>query len=832
MKKFSNYLTLLLLIFVGIPLTIVAVSFYTILSSSIEHEHFNKVKTKQVEISKELIFRMTAVESATHMMSEFNAIRVNLLLGMNRNVEKAMQKTFPGKASTHFFVMTPEDFTFIPKLPEFFLGLKSALMHNGGLKKKHLKLHSYKGQFFSIFATPILKEDGKLLGTAVGIYNISKDDALWKKFGPGNELIINYADRSYDLRTNALYAGQNFRAVSNSPENIVIPLEEFSELFFKASTKPVSKLKMFWFYVLLAHCGVIFVFTFGVAFFIARKVADPLADIGQQAASIADNQTDALLKKDGIKFTEFQILIDAFNALLVNLVEAREKLLEQSEDRYKTLALSSLSGVWHMSTRGETIFVNPAMCEMLEIRDEDELKGKTYHSFFTSDSLDILQKERAKLVNGVSSSYEVEIIGKHGRKRNVIISGAPLFSDDGKLESLIGTFTDITEFKKLQIKYTRAQKMEALGLLAGGVAHDLNNILCGIVSYPELILMDLPEDSNLRKKIRTIEVSGKKAAAVVADLITVARGVASEKEVLNVNAIIETFLTSPECDKILQFNPGVEINQNFSKDLLNVIGSSVHLGKVIMNLVANAAEAIEGHGTVSVSTENVHLDRTVKGYDNVKIGDYVVIRISDDGPGISVEDLNRIFEPFYSKKVMGRSGTGLGLAVVWNTIQDHRGYIDVNSSDRGTIFNIYLPVSRKKLSESEKTVKLDDIKGNGEKIIVIDDVIEQREVATTLLERLGYCIESVDSGENAIKYLKTNKVDLLILDMIMDPGINGLETYERIIKTHPGQKAIIASGFAETDDVKKTQRLGAGQYIKKPYTLEKIGIAVKDELKK
>jgi len=831
-NKFSNYLTLLLLTFVGVPLIIVVVSFYTILGNSIKQQHFNKVKTKQVEISKDLIFRMNEVESVTHMMSELNSIRVNLLLGMNRNVKEAIQKTFPSNDSTYFFVMEPKDFTFLPKLPEFYLGLKSVLMPHSHSKEKHLELYLYNGQILSIFATPISKEDGKLLGTAIGIYNISKDDGFWHKFGPQDHLIINYENSYIDLRTNALYAEHNFKAISNSPESIVIPLTEFSGLFYKASTKPVSKVKRFWLYVLLAHCVIIFGFTFGVAFFIARKVAGPLADIGQQAASIADDPTDVVLKKDEIKYSEFQTLIDAFNDLLTNLLEAREKLLEQSEDRYRALALSSLSGVWHISKDGETIFINPAMCEMLEIKDPDEIKGKTFHSFFTPDSLEVMDKEHYKRSDGVSSSYEVEIVGKRGGSRNVIVSGAPLFSTDGELESLIGTFVDITELKKLQVKFSRAQKMEALGLLAGGVAHDLNNILSGIVSYPELILMDLPQDSKLRKPIKTIEASGKKAAAVVNDLITIARGVASAKEVHNINAIINTFLTSPEYNKLVKYHPDVSITENLSDDLLNVFGSPVHLEKIIMNLVSNAAEAIEGLGQINISTENQHLEKPIRGYDDVKVGDYVVLRISDSGPGISDEDLNRIFEPFYSKKVMGRSGTGLGLAVVWNTIRDHDGYIDVKSSEKGTTFTLYIPVTRKELPAFEMATSLDDIKGSKEKILVIDDVPEQREVACTLLEKLNYKAESVSSGENAIEYLKRNAVDLLILDMIMAPGINGRETYARIIEIHPGQKAIIASGFAETYDVKETQRLGAGQYVKKPYTLEKIGLAVRDELTK
>ena len=204
--------------------------------------------------------------------------------------------------------------------------------------------------------------------------------------------------------------------------------------------------------------------------------------------------------------------------------------------------------------------------------------------------------------------------------------------------------------------------------------------------------------------------------------------------------------------------------------------------------------------------------------------------MSDDGPGISSNDLERIFEPFYTKKVMGRSGTGLGLAVVWNVVQDHKGYIDVTTDEKGTTFELYFPITREAMSDKDLSIPIKDYKGDGETILVVDDVKSQREISCKMLDTLGYKAKAVSSGEEAVEYLKEHTVDLILLDMIMDPGMNGRKTYEQIIKIHPNQKATIASGFAETDDVKEAQKLGAGQYIKKPYTIEKIGLAVKEEL--
>ena len=209
-----------------------------------------------------------------------------------------------------------------------------------------------------------------------------------------------------------------------------------------------------------------------------------------------------------------------------------------------------------------------------------------------------------------------------------------------------------------------------------------------------------------------------------------------------------------------------------------------------------------------------------------------MLSVSDEGSGISPEDIERIFEPFYTKKVMGRSGTGLGLAVVWNTVQEHNGYISLESGDKGTVFELYFPVTRKEVADEKEALPLEDYLGHGEKILVVDDEERQREISGVLLTKLGYVPEAVESGEEAIEYLKKHPMDLIVLDMVMPKGINGRKTYEEIIKIRPGQKAVIASGYSKTKEVDIAQELGAGRYIKKPYTLEKIGVAVKEELGK
>jgi CheY-like chemotaxis protein len=388
------------------------------------------------------------------------------------------------------------------------------------------------------------------------------------------------------------------------------------------------------------------------------------------------------------------------------------------------------------------------------------------------------------------------------------------------------------EKRKLEVQLQRAEKMEAIGTLAGGVAHDLNNMLSAIVAYPELLLMQIPEDSPLRKPILRIQDSGNKAAATVQDLLTLARRGVGIKEVVNLKDIILEYLKSPEHENLKLHHPWIEIETNIESDLLNISGSFVHLYKTVENLVYNATEATTDGGKIFISAENRYIDKPINGYDSVEEGEYITLMVSDTGIGISKKDLERIFEPFYTKKVMGRSGTGLGMAVVWGTVKDHKGYIDVQSTEgKGSAFTLYFPASREKMAKKEDILPVEDYMGKGESILVVDDIEGQRELALTMLTTLGYSAHAVSSGEEAVEYLKEHSVDLIVLDMIMDPGMDGLDTYKKIIKLHPRQKAIIASGFSETDRVKEAQRLGAGAYVKKPYTLEKIGISVRDELK-
>ncbi|MBN2255898.1 MAG: PAS domain S-box protein, partial [Deltaproteobacteria bacterium] len=535
----------------------------------------------------------------------------------------------------------------------------------------------------------------------------------------------------------------------------------------------------------------------------------------------------------GLLFVVILIMI----AYLWRLNDRSEKDLREREEKYRTFFETSRDCVFITSLDGGWIDMNDAAVELFGYADKDELLshnvGELYENPEERENYICLLEQQ-----GFVKEFPVDFRRKDGGVINCLLTGVAKKDKTGNVTQSQGTIKDITEQKqheeerqRLETKLQNARKMEVLGTLAGGVAHDLNNVLGGIVGYPELLLMDLPEDSPLRRPIMTIQKSGEKAAAIIQDMLTLARRGVSTREVVNLNDIISNHLKTPEHEKLKFFHPQTKIVTDLEENLLNIMGSPVHLSQTVMNLISNAAEAMPDGGTIVVSTQNRHIDRPITGYKCLKEGDYVTLTVADTGVGIPAEDMERIFEPFYTKKVMGRSGTGLGMTVVWGTVEDHGGYIDIqNNGGKGTAFILSFPVTREKSAKDEPPLSIERYAGRGESILVVDDVEEQRKIASGMLIKLGYSVTAVSSGEEAVEYMKDHSADILVLDMIMDPGIDGLETYEQILTMHPDQKAIIASGFSESDRVKEAQKRGAATYVAKPYLMKQIGIAVRDEL--
>lgn len=524
-----------------------------------------------------------------------------------------------------------------------------------------------------------------------------------------------------------------------------------------------------------------------------------------------------------------------------------EEMLKISADIYRIVAENIRDVIWTFDYKSGYTYISPSV-KFLRGFSSDEVLQQKLDQILTPQSfnrlVEILNRELIAELSGArhgpdwSYTTELEMFCKDGKTvwTEAIINF--FYDEDGEPKGITGITRNITERKqaeeerrKLQERLQRAEKMEALGTLAGGVAHDLNNVLGILVGFSELLAEKLPKDSLLKRYADNILRSSMRGSAIIEDLLTLSRRGVNVSEVVNLGKVVADYLLSPELEKLKSSYPNLAIHAELDKNLLNVKGSPIHLCKTVMNLVINAAEAITGCGEVILRAENRYLDKPVRGYDEIREGDYVVLTVSDSGNGIPGTDLAKIFEPFYTRKVMGKSGTGLGLAVVWGAVKDHNGYIDVQSEEgKGSVFTLYFPATRENFNEYQELVHDDDYRSQGEFILVVDDVREQRELAVSMLERLGYGTDVAASGEEAVFLMKKKKADLLVLDMIMDPGIDGMETYRQISEIYPGQKAVIVSGFSETDRVSQAQKMGAGSFVRKPYILEILGLAVRKEL--
>ncbi|MBW1922968.1 MAG: response regulator [Deltaproteobacteria bacterium] len=885
-KKFSWFLTAVLLGLVGVSLSLILGSLYGFLSRTMSREYENEQKARQAEINLALRNRLNLLESRTKEVSLSNALRVNLMLGVKNQVAERAQALQPAVKGAYLFIQDRTDSKITPPLPARYRPLEPFL-HNLSRRRGFQRFVFRKGQAgepLTLFSAPILRKDERL-GTVFTLYDLSRDRYFWDRFQEawGGSLLLQTPNYLIDLKTlkrsplpfkpragygptlelsETLYSGGTY----------FVPLKDFPGLVYAVGSHSLGEAKKNLLLRLSGLCAVVFMLTLAISFVIAKRMSEPLASMAEQALGISTSPTHSYLDEESIRYAEFRKLARAFNTVLKGLLDSRRK--KEEAHRFLHGILNTVADpVYVMDRENRFLLINDAFCNFFHL-EKDHVAGKSAADLFPEDTARVfLKRNDVLLESGQEDTSEDTIIRKAGDER-LISTKKKLFQDpETGQDVLVGVMRDVTEAKRaeeelerhrdnlsalvlektaqlrnanlrlreemeervraekerleIEKRLQRAKKMEALGTLAGGVAHDLNNILSGILSYPELLLMDLPGDSPLRGPLTTIHQSGKKAAAIVQDLLTLARRGVQVKEEVRLETVVSDYLRSPEFKKLLRYHPGVRVSRRSRPGLPPILGSPVHLSKALMNLVSNGAEAMPQGGEINIDLEACTLDRPVRGYDEVKPGEYVVLSVSDNGSGILPDDLDKIFEPFYTKKKMGRSGTGLGMTVVWGTVEDHGGYIDVTSiPGEGTTFHLYFPASPTRAAEAEKVFSLDRYRGRGQCILVVDDVPEQREIASAMLERLGYSVNAVASGEKALSYLESRTVDLVILDMIMEPGMDGLETLRRILKSNPEQRAIIASGFSETDRVKEARRLGARAYLKKPYSLEGIARAV------
>ncbi|MBN1983574.1 MAG: response regulator [Chitinivibrionales bacterium] len=388
--------------------------------------------------------------------------------------------------------------------------------------------------------------------------------------------------------------------------------------------------------------------------------------------------------------------------------------------------------------------------------------------------------------------------------------------------------------KQLQQYLVRAKKMESLGMLAGSVAHDLNNILSGIILYPELLLQNVTMSQSIRKDLEMIRTAGQRAAEVVDDLLNTTRCIVAKKQVINLNTAIREFLLSIEFNHLVQTYPHIHFSINLDPSLHVVKASINHIKKAVMNLVNNAFESIEKCGRVSITTYNIAYSEPRFGFERIEQGAYAVIVVSDTGIGISKNALDRIFQPFYTTKVMGRSGTGLGLTIVQNIVHDHNGFLDVSSGDHGTSFELILPAVHYKVRrECTMNHSLSQYRGGGQRVIIIDDEPGHRELLCRVLQSLDYVTEAVATMADAQELLKNKESHLILLDVLVPSLLESPDTVNAaaIHAMFPGKKVVFMSSSEQTTSVKTLAHEVSGLYLRKPFTTEQIARTLKRALR-
>ncbi|MFZ5981400.1 MAG: hybrid sensor histidine kinase/response regulator, partial [Candidatus Zixiibacteriota bacterium] len=485
---------------------------------------------------------------------------------------------------------------------------------------------------------------------------------------------------------------------------------------------------------------------------------------------------------------------------------------------------------------GHLVYANPATFRFFGFT-EGQMHQSDIKSLF-----DLSDKHFEKLYDDIRRGdtcwVEASATNKNNQIRSFHLTLSPIKKDNSVRGGVV-IATDISERKEsdkkrqeLQEKLKRAEKMESLGVLAGGVAHDLNNMLGPLVGYSDLILGQIGPEHGLAPMIQKIGKSARNAADVIQDLLTLARRGKYAMMPTDLNEVVKTYLESNNFLRIKAGNPKVLVTLRLDESIKAVSGSFTHLQKVIMNLIVNAYDAMPEGGELVVETRQQYVEELLSGHIKLVPGEYILLSVTDNGMGIEPEEIDKIFEPYFSKKKISESGSGLGLSVVYGIVKDHNGFYDIFSEvGKGTKFILYFPVLAETVREAVDIKSGLELKmGGNEMILVVDDVVEQRELAAEILANLGYKVETVKNGHEALQYLKYHPVDLIMLDMIMEKDFDGLDTYREIIKINPGQKVIVVSGFSQTDRVQKVLELGAGQYIKKPYALKDLADALRREL--
>ncbi len=510
--------------------------------------------------------------------------------------------------------------------------------------------------------------------------------------------------------------------------------------------------------------------------------------------------------------------------------------LAESESKFRALVETTNDFVWEIDANGLFVYCSP-LCKQMYGFTPEELVGKPFTQLFKTDEAEAhhLFFEHCRDEAGIFHGCQRNCRHKDGREIIIETNGVPIIGRNGKVCGFRGIDRDITERLriqeekfKLEEQYHQAQKMEAIGTLAGGIAHDLNNLLTPILGYTEISRLGLNPDSALAKNLETVQISAQKAAGLIRQILTFSRKQVISLETFNINDLINGFI------KMLRrmIREDVELVLDLADQLWPVNMDRGQVEQILMNLVVNARDAIDNGGVVIIRTANTAIASDQKVADTAGTifnGNYVVLTVEDNGEGMDQDTIQRIFDPFFTTKPLGQ-GTGLGLATVYGIVRQHDGHILIDSiSGKGSAFSIYLPRTQEKIEPLPASAI--SMQGGGETILLAEDDSSVRTLAATLLESLGYKMISAENGNDALDQYKEadGRIDLLITDVIM-PGLGGNELVTRVRAIEPALPVLFVSGYPQ--DMTKETLIDSPNtdFIQKPFVLHILDNKIRELL--
>ena len=543
------------------------------------------------------------------------------------------------------------------------------------------------------------------------------------------------------------------------------------------------------------------------------------------------------LKDKTVTFRIFAIRDDEHSSLIVILNDITEQnlaedALQVSKERYLALVESSSDAILMMDSRRVIVSCNRAFLEMFGY-DRKEIEGQSIRIIHQSEESFRGFGESAYPVVENEGAYRTEwdFVHRGGQTIPVESVTSMIRSADGSIDGYVAIMRDISERKRkdtekvrLEAQLRQAQKMEAIGTLAGGIAHNFNNILMGIQGNATLMMLDTDSSDPHYERLDTIKRSVQSGARLTDQLLGYAREGKFELKPIALNHLVEDMIRAFSATRT-----DIKIQLQLSDEADRVEADYGQIEQMLWNLCVNAAEAVANGGDITISTENIsHHDMRDKPY-KPKSGRYILLTVEDTGAGMDQKTMERVFDPFFTTKDMSKV-TGLGLASAYGNVKAHGGYIDVSSEEgRGTVFRVYLPASEMKVFDDVQ--KEERFMGGSENILLVDDEELVLEVGSKTLTALGYNVHCAQSGEEAVELYQSDKtgIDVVLLDMIM-PGMSGSETFDRLRSLNPELKVVLTSGYTLEGQATAILNRGCDAFFQKPFELADLSHKLRELL--